>query len=229
MKIGGLQKLSTIDFPKYISCVVFCLGCNMDCFYCHNRKLISFDSDEVISEEEIFRFLKARNEILEGVVISGGEPTLQQDLLDFIKKIKLLGYKVKLDSNGLKPQIIEKILPYLDYLAIDIKATSDDYSKVCHSSKDSFKYVAETINILLKSKINFEGRTTMYPKMTINDLINILKSIPPLPRYRLNFYKKPIFYKEKDEDLINEVFITKDEISINIEKLLQYQPNLIVV
>jgi len=228
MIIGGLQKLSTIDFPGYISCVIFCMGCNMDCFYCHNRKLINIDSKMQISEKEIFKFLENRVDLIEGVVISGGEPTLQKDLIDFIEKIKNLGYKIKVDTNGLRPQIIKKLLPHLDYLAVDIKATSNDYSKVCHSSIDSFKYVAETIDLLLESEVDFEGRTTMYPGMTIEDLINILRSIPPLPRYRLNFYKKPLLYKRKDEAYINMKSLTKDDVFADIKRLLLYQPNLII-
>ena len=123
MKIGGFVKNSFLDYPEHISCVIFTSGCNMNCWYCHNKQLIP-DSESGANLENILEFIESRKKFLEGVVISGGEPTLQPDLKDVIIKIKNMGLKVKLDTNGSNYQILKDLIDsnLLDFVAMDIKA-----------------------------------------------------------------------------------------------------------
>ncbi|MEG1993755.1 MAG: anaerobic ribonucleoside-triphosphate reductase activating protein, partial [Oscillospiraceae bacterium] len=128
MVFGGIQKVSTIDFPSVLSCVVFTKGCNLDCFYCHNRSIIE-NSAENISEEDVLSFLEKRKGLLDGVVVSGGEPTIQDDIGDFLSKVRSMGYKLKLDTNGQNPEKVKEILGggLCDYVAVDIKASRQKY------------------------------------------------------------------------------------------------------
>ena len=123
MKIGGFLKQSFVDFPATISAVIFTSGCNINCWYCHNRELIDGTKEEDVSLEYIYDFLEKRKGFLDGVVISGGEPTLQRDLKHFIYKVKELGFKIKLDTNGTNPNILKELLneKIIDYVAMDIK------------------------------------------------------------------------------------------------------------
>ena len=121
MKISGLQKLTLLDFPGKMACTVFTYGCNFRCPFCHNALLVTEENSDNISEDEFFAFLKKRQGILEGVCISGGEPTLQKDLYDFIKKVRAHGYAIKLDTNGSNPRLLETLLRenLIDYVAMD--------------------------------------------------------------------------------------------------------------
>ena len=160
MKIAGLQKLTLLDYPEHLACIVFTQGCNFNCGYCQNSELINFNSDDLIDENEVLEFLKKRVGILSGVVISGGEPTIQKDLIDFIKKVKSLGYKVKLDTNGTNPEILKKLIDneLIDYIAMDIKHTFTKYEIVTCS-----KILKEAIqkSIKLVKTIPHEFRTTI--------------------------------------------------------------------
>ena len=162
MRIGGFQKFSLIDFPKKSSAVIFTQGCNFRCSYCHNPELVYENLFGVpVREEEVFAFLEQRKNILDGVVITGGEPTLQPDLADFILKIKSKGYFVKLDTNGSNPDIISRLLNkrLLDFIAMDIKAPLDKYKSVC-GVKINIQNIRKSIEIIKKSNIPFEFRTT---------------------------------------------------------------------
>ena len=135
MIIGGLQKTSLLDFPEKIAAIVFTMGCNFRCGYCHNPELINGEA----KIEEVFEFLKTRQGKLDGVVITGGEPCLQKDLPEFIKQVKELGFAVKLDTNGSFPEMLEKVLPDLDYVAMDIKAPLEKYSQIVNVDVDTSK------------------------------------------------------------------------------------------
>ena len=139
MKISGIQKLTLLDFPDHVACTLFTPGCNFKCPFCHNSSLVlDLSTCQIIDEEEIFSFLKKRVGILDGVCITGGEPTLQKDLKDFIRKIKNLGYSVKLDTNGYRPEILKELVEenLLDYVAMDIKNSISKYPKTI--GKDDF-------------------------------------------------------------------------------------------
>ena len=182
MRIGGLQKFSFIDFPNKTSAIVFTQGCNFRCAYCHNPELVYPEKYQVpISEEQVFAFLESRRNQLEAVVITGGEPTLQPDLIDFIKKVKAMGFLVKLDSNGSNPQILEQIISQkmVDFIAMDIKATFDKYDLVC-CVPVNIDNIKRSIELIKNSGIDFLFRTTydkskLFDKdiQTVTDFLNV--------------------------------------------------------
>ena len=186
MKIGGLLKFSMIDFPGYISAIVFTQGCNIRCKYCHNPELLPVNSDTAYSEEEILFYLEKRKKCLEGLVITGGEPTLQSDLKDFIVKVKAMGYKIKLDTNGTNPQVVKDLIDnnLVDFIAMDIKAPFDKYYSVC-GPVDTEK-VKESMSLIINSKIPYQFRTTYY-KEVLNDAdIETIKSMcPDISKFKL--------------------------------------------
>jgi len=149
MIISGMVKSSLVDFPGLVSCILFVPGCNYNCYYCHNRALID-GSDDILDLNEVDAFLKKRVGKLDGVVVTGGEPTLQPDLIPYIKYLKELGYKVKLDTNGSAPHIVEQLIKegLCDYFAIDYKSPAARYEEICEN--DNAKTVLETINLLTK-------------------------------------------------------------------------------
>lgn len=226
MIFAGIIKTSLIDFPGKIATVLFTPGCNFDCFYCHNRKLIE-DFDEIVPINEIRDFLIKRIGLIDGVVITGGEPTLHFDLIPFLKEIKSLGYLTKLDSNGSNPDVIKRTIEenIVDYYAIDYKAPFDRYNQICRADSAPEK-VLETINLLSQSGKSFEVRTTVIPQLSLSDLIQMAEELPIVPKYVLNPYQKPLIYKETDFDLINESSYSEKQISQFAETLKLYQPNV---
>lgn len=192
MRIAGLQKNSMVDFPGKISAVVFTQGCNMNCGYCHNRRLIRFNEEiEIYDEDSILAFLKKRRGLLDGVVVSGGEPTLQEDLPCFIKRVKEMGFKIKLDTNGTYPDRLKSLLDsgLLDYVAMDVKAPLCKYGKVCCSPVNTEK-IKESIEILKNSFIEYEFRTTYTPELNDEDLMDISRTIKGAKKYVLQQYKE---------------------------------------
>ena len=170
MKISGLQKLTLLDYPGKMACTVFTYGCNFRCPFCHNALLVTEENSDNISQDEFFAFLKKRQGILDGVCISGGEPTLQKDLVQFISEIKSLGYSVKLDTNGSSPivlkQLIEKKL--IDYVAMDIKNSPAKYDKICGVKVD-IDAVKQSVSIIKESGIDHEFRTTAVREYHTNE------------------------------------------------------------
>lgn len=163
MLIGGLQKFSLINYPNKTAAVIFTQGCSFLCQYCHNPELVLKDKFlSNIAQEDIFAFLKKRQNQLEAVVISGGEPTLQKDLVSFIKKIKDLNFLIKLDTNGIHPKVIKKLLDdnLLDYIAMDIKAPIDKYKLITQLDL-GFNLIEESISLILASNIEYEFRSTL--------------------------------------------------------------------
>ncbi len=164
MQIGGLQKFSLIDYPGKISAVVFLLGCNFRCGFCHNSELVSpelLKKQKKISQKVFFDFLKTRQGKLDGVCITGGEPTIWSDLPKFITKIKKLGFLVKLDTNGTNPEMVKKLinLKLIDQFAIDIKNSPEKYGKTVNMKIEA-KKIAKTLKIITLSGISLELRTT---------------------------------------------------------------------
>ncbi len=222
MLIGGFQKVSLIDYPGKMVAIVFTLGCNFNCPYCHNRELIfanKFPKDRLIDEKEIFNFLKRRKGLLEGVSITGGEPTLQPDLIDFISKIKEMGFLVKLDSNGTNPDVLEKLIKnkQVDYLAMDIKAPLrfKDYQKISKIKNEKlFEKVLKSVKLILNSGIDFEFRTSLTQGLlNKEDIIDIAKSIKSDKPYYLQNYINPQKEEldEEDKKRYNEFKPLSDE------------------
>ena len=161
MQIAGLLKTSLSDYPNKVACVIFTSGCNFHCAFCHNRSLVD-RSASLISEEEIFEYLNKRKGILDGVVISGGEPTLQMDIFNFIKRIKQLGFLIKLDTNGSSYDIVKTLIDerLVDYIAMDIKNGPSYYDKITETNVNTSE-IEKTKNLLINSGIDYEFRTTL--------------------------------------------------------------------
>ncbi|MCF7886170.1 MAG: anaerobic ribonucleoside-triphosphate reductase activating protein [Candidatus Marinimicrobia bacterium] len=192
MRIGGFQKFSMSDFPDKISAILFTTGCNFRCPYCHNPELVlpeKYRSD--INIGEIFSFLEDRIGKLDGVVITGGEPTLHDDLPDLIENIKEMNYAVKLDTNGTNPEMIYELLQkeLVDYIAMDYKAPLEKYSQVCGINNDYNHYlekIQETLILLITSNIDYEIRTTVAPQiLDKNDIQQIREEIGQVKKHYL--------------------------------------------
>ena len=180
MKIGGFQKLSLIDYPGKISSVIFTQGCNFRCGYCHNPRLVLPELfEEPIDEKTILEYLLKRKDKVEGVVVTGGEPTIHKDLPEFVSRIKQHGFKVKLDTNGTNPKMLFKLLKQnlLDYIAMDLKAPLERYETICGVNTD-IKNLSLSIKLIKFSGIEHRFRTTIIRKqLNANDLLKIKELI----------------------------------------------------
>ncbi|MBQ3226569.1 MAG: anaerobic ribonucleoside-triphosphate reductase activating protein [Clostridia bacterium] len=191
--ILGLQKLTLLDFPEHTACTVFLGGCNFRCPFCHNRSLvINPDFSAAISEEEFFGFLNKRQGLLDGVCITGGEPLLYPDLPDFIGRIRKLGYRVKLDTNGSMPDRLRSLLEsnMVDYVAMDIKNSPARYAETVGIESFDIEPVKESVALLLSDVIPYEFRTTLVREFhTPQDIVGIGKWICGAKRYFLQSFK----------------------------------------
>jgi len=200
MLFGGLQKLTLIDYPGKVACTVFTVGCNFRCPFCYNSELVlpeKIKKQLKISEKEFFKFLKSRKKIIEGVCVTGGEPTIHKNLPDFIKKIKKLGYLVKLDTNGSNLEMLKNLIDkkLVDYVAMDIKQSqkskvkSQKYDKAT-GVKVNLDDIKKSINIVKNSGIDHEFRTTVVPTIhTKEDIIQIARDISPAKKYFLQNFR----------------------------------------
>jgi pyruvate formate lyase activating enzyme len=168
MKVFGLQKLTLLDYPEKVACTVFTGGCNFRCPFCHNASLVThIDPNAVMEEEEFFKFLKKRQGILDGVCVSGGEPLLQEDIEQFIEKIKMLGFLVKLDTNGSFPDTLKRLVKgkKVDYVAMDIKNSKEHYGMTAGDAKVPLDKVEESAAFLMEGLVPYEFRTTVVKEL----------------------------------------------------------------
>lgn len=193
MKIYGLQKLTLLDYPKKTACTVFTGGCNFRCPFCHNALLVTdIDSSNTYTEEEILDFLAKRKGLLDGVCITGGEPLMQSDIAEFIKRIKELGYKVKLDTNGTFPERLKELLEnrLVDYVAMDIKNSKEKYAKTAGIENINLSHIEKSINMLKLSDIDYEFRTTVVKEFhTVSDIEKIAEWIKGAKGYFLQNFE----------------------------------------
>ena len=164
MKIQGLQKLTLLDFPEHVACTVFTAGCNFRCPFCHNASLVvNIPKEAELDEDSFFAFLEKRRGVLDGVCVSGGEPLLQPDIEKFIKKIKALGYAVKLDTNGSFPDKLKRLVEngLIDYVAMDIKNCPEAYAITCGIESMNVDAIRESVTYLKEGHIPYEFRTTV--------------------------------------------------------------------
>ncbi|MBS4536736.1 anaerobic ribonucleoside-triphosphate reductase activating protein [Clostridium sp. D2Q-14] len=190
MEICEMEKSSFIDYPDKISTVLFIKGCNFKCPYCHNSHIVDNDKSH-INIEEIFKFLNKRKKFIDAVTISGGEPTLYDDIYDLIKEIKDEGFHVKLDTNGTNPNRIKKLLEnnLLDYIAMDIKTSFDKYEDVVNSIVD-VKKIKESIQIIRNSGVDYEFRTTLCKELIDKeDILNIAEYLKGSKKYILQNFR----------------------------------------
>jgi pyruvate formate lyase activating enzyme len=193
IRISGLERSSLLDYPDKVSAVIFTHGCNLRCPYCHNPELVvdKFCRKTQITQKYLFQFLKNRKGKLDGVVITGGEPLIQQDLGKFMKKIKDMGYLVKLDTNGTYPKRLNKLLKdnLIDYIAMDVKYPRSDYIK-SSARKGVSNRITESIQIIMNSDIEYEFRTTYVKKFhDIKSVEKIGKMIKGANKYYIQNFR----------------------------------------
>ena len=194
MEIGGLQKLTLIDYPGRLAATVFLCGCNFRCPWCYSSELVlpkKIKNQPKISEKEFFDFLNERKNLLEGVTICGGEPTINKDLPQFCKKIRRLGYFVKLDTNGSNPEMLEELInnKLIDYVAMDVKLPKERYPEI-YGKRVKIKNIEKSINILKIKKIDSEFRTTVVPTiLDKEDISKIARWVGPAKRYYLQNFR----------------------------------------
>lgn len=193
MKFYGLQKLTLLDYPGKTACTVFTGGCNFRCPFCHNASLVTdIDGADTYSEEEILDFLSKRTGLLDGVCITGGEPLMHSDIASFIKNVKDMGYKVKLDTNGTFPERLKELLEkhLVDYVAMDIKNSSEKYAATAGTENISLSDIEKSINILKSSDVDYEFRTTVVREFhTEEDIIKIARWIKGAKKYFLQNFE----------------------------------------
>ena len=180
MKIAGMEKLSLQDYPNHMSCIIFTQGCNMRCPFCHNSSLIPLEGDAEVSEEEFFEYIEKRKNMLDGVTISGGEPTVQKDLKDFIKKVKAIGYEIKLDTNGMNFSLLKELIDekLVDYVAMDIKNSINKYEETSGVKKINIDNILNSIELLKQNKVQYEFRTTIINEYhSLQDIMEIINII----------------------------------------------------
>lgn len=219
--IGGLQKVTLLDYPGKVACTVFLKGCNLRCPYCHNPEfVIPKEHTEHISEEELFSFLLLRKGKLDGVCITGGEPTLYRRLPELIRRIRDIGYLIKLDTNGTNPDMLKHLLrkKMLDYVAMDIKNCPSRYAETCGA--DVIKQVRESSELLLHDGVDYEFRTTVcHPLHSAREFTEIGKWLKGAKR----FYIQP--FVDSGHLLGGGVFaMTKPELEALLNAVKPYIP-----
>ena len=221
MIFGGFEKCTLIDYPSKTACMVYTIGCNFRCPYCHNPELVDETVTETISEEEVLAFLDTRKGLLDGVVITGGEPTIHSDLTSFIEKVKEKGFLVKLDSNGTSPQVLKDLVgkKLVDYIAMDIKAPLSRYSSVVSRPVD-IDAIQESIDFLRTASVEYEFRTTVVKSLLSEaDMLAIGEEIKGAKRYFLQAF---IPTKILNPQLRKKVSYSSDELEALRQKVQPY-------
>lgn len=226
IKIGGLQKLTLLDYPGLLGTTIFTSGCNFKCPYCHNKDLVFVPENfSYFDVNNVIEFLKERNGKIDGVCITGGEPLLQEDLLDFVKEIKDIGYKVKLDTNGNYPSQLKEMIDsgYIDYIAMDIKNSPSKYHETVGLNKDVFDIsrIEESIDLIKNSSIDYEFRTTLIKEFhEKEDLVEIGKWLKDVKHYYLQQYVESDSVIQKGWHAYNS-----EEMNELLEAVKPYIPN----
>jgi pyruvate formate lyase activating enzyme len=189
LRLAGIHKNSFVDYPGHIAAVLFTRGCNLNCWYCHNRHIIE-KAGETASVPNVLSFLSERSGFLDSVVLTGGEPLLQEDVLDFMRTLKGTGLLVKLDTNGTNPKTLSTILKegLADYVAMDIKAPYAKYDLI--TPIDDIADIALSAKIIMDGKADYEFRTTFAPNLSAEDIGDIAKSIAGARKYCIQQFKK---------------------------------------
>ena len=203
MKIAGFQKLSLVDYPERLATVVFVQGCNFRCPYCQNPDLVTLKKKFDCSGKEALDYVSIRKDIVEGLVITGGEPTIYDELPNFIKRAKAIGTKVKLDTNGANPAQLKELLKsgLLDYVALDIKTSLSKYNLVT-DMKNAPEAVSESIRIVMSSETPYEFRTTCVPGIVDEeDLSAIGELVRGAKKYCLQQFRPIITFESKFQDV----------------------------
>ncbi len=218
MVFGGIEKFTLIDYPGKLACMVYTIGCNFRCPYCHNPELVDETTKIRITEREFFDFLDARKNMLEGVVITGGEPTIHDDLPEVMREIKNRGFLVKLDSNGTRPKMLSSIIEkgLADYIAMDIKSPLAAYGRVVARPVDT-EAIRQSVALLIASSIEYEFRTTLVKGMlSTRDIRQIGREIQGARRY--------VLQKFISTKILNPQF--RNKVSYSDEEMGEFQKML---
>lgn len=217
MNISGFQKFSLIDYPDKISAVIFTQGCNFRCPYCHNSELFE-NKQGLIDEKEILGFLETRRSQLEAVVITGGEPTLQFDFINFLEKVNKMEFLIKLDTNGTNPQIIQKALKLnlVNYIAMDIKGPINKYSEIV-GAKVATKNILKSINLIKEKAPDYEFRTTITREQL--DEVDI-KAIGNIINGAKKYYLQKYIFRKENKMIKNQFSSYTDEFMIEFQKMM---------
>lgn len=218
MNIGGFQKTSLLDYPDMISAIVWTVGCNFHCPFCYNKNLVE-GKVGIIPEYEIFSFLKKRKGLIEGLVISGGEPLMQKDITGFCEKVKKLGYLIKIDTNGMYPDKLKELIDkkLVDYISMDIKAPKNKYNDLS-GVKTDVKKIEKSIQIIRSNNVDYEFKTTFVPDLlSIQDIIDIGKWLKGSKKFYLQQFRNdaPVI----SPDLENLQAYSKEELKKALEKV----------
>lgn len=194
MKVTGIQKLTLLDYPGVVACTVFTAGCNFRCPFCHNAMLVLPEQidDECLTDDEVFGFLKKRRGVLDGVAVTGGEPLLHADMPEFLARVKELGYKIKLDTNGSNPELLSEIIKnkLVDRVAMDIKNAPEEYARTIGLESFDIAPVERSKEMLLSGETDYEFRTTVVKGIhTKESLIGAAKWIEGAKEYYLQQFK----------------------------------------
>jgi pyruvate formate lyase activating enzyme len=222
MRIGGFQKLTLIDYPGKLAATVFTQGCNFRCGYCHNPQLVDpRQFQEPIEEDLVLDFLRSRQGKLQGVVVTGGEPTIQKGLLEFLGKLKSMDYLVKLDTNGSKPNILYSILEQklVDYVAMDIKTSLSNYPKVVGAPLEPFA-IQQSIDLIKNSGIEHQFRTTLVKSYCSESELDIIQNMISQDKH---YVLQPFILRSHilDADLLLQDHYTEEQFQL---LQLKYQP-----
>ena len=222
MTFGGLEKCTLIDYPGKVACMVYTIGCNFQCPYCHNPELVDETVEHTISEKEVLAFITNRTKMLDGVVITGGEPTMHgAALLRFMKKVKDLGFLVKLDSNGTHPEVLKKAIDkkLVDYIAMDIKSPMSKYPQTVARPVD-VAAIRESIQLVISSGVEYEFRTTVIKALLApDDFDEIGQEIAGAKSY---FLQKFIPTKLLNPQFLKKVTYSDAEFEVFREKMKKY-------
>lgn len=216
MIFHGFQKTTLLDYPGHVAAIAFVGGCNLRCPYCHNSGLVLNENElDTFSEEDVISFLRKRAGVIDGLCVSGGEPTLYRELPDFIRRVKQEGFLLKLDTNGTNPDMLRLLLEenLLDYVAMDVKASPEGYQQITGFTGVSYDKIRKSISLLLASDIDYEFRTTIVRELHNADMIRgIAAEITGCRRYYLQNYKD-------SGDILIDV-MAQDDMNCQAEPLL---------
>lgn len=221
LKIGGYQKTTLVDFPGTVAGIIFVANCNMRCHYCYNPDLV-FNRAPKINEEEVFSELKRRQKYTNAVVVTGGEPTIWSDLPNFLMRLKDIGMRVKLDTNGTNPKMLKHIIDngLVEYIAMDVKASRSKYFSI--SNLDNILgNILKSIELIKLSGIDYEFRTTVAPGLDINDIKEIATMIYPAKRWFLQEFKPLDNLVDMSESKKSHIKLTELKEKLNATHIAQ--------
>lgn len=222
--ICGLQKMTLLDFPGKIACTVFLGGCNFRCPFCHNSELFMGKPEKLMEDEEFFAFLKSRKGLLDGVCVSGGEPTLYKTLPDFLAKIKEMGFLVKLDTNGYRPEVLKALVQQglVDYVAMDVKNSPAMYAQTVGLEKMELSSIEESLRFLIGGELPYELRTTLVRQLhdtaSIQDMGAWLAALVPGRKPKKLFLQS---FVDRDTVLFAGLSAPEKETTVGFAKILE--------